>query len=305
MTVGTAGNGTVRLAYEIIGPDNGEPLMLMMGLDSSMRWWPDGFCLHLAERGFAVIRFDFRDVGRSSRTLGRSARAVRRTGRGTGWACAPYSTLDLVADAVAVLDELGVRSAHLVGHSLGASIALATALHRPERARTVVSISGLPRGFRVAEAARYLDLLGLARMLPVTARRPRTREQHVRQQVTLARMLASRRFPFDEQWARTTAKEVVADGPGDPVTAARQLAAIRAEARVLRHPERIGVPLLALHGADDPLVRPSAAAALARAVPDGRAIVFAGMGHEIPSRLWEAIADEIVRNADRSRVLAG
>lgn len=210
-----------------------------------------------------------------------------------------------MADSVAVLDELALPSAHLVGHSLGASIALATALHRPERVRTVASISGLPRGFRVAEAARYVDLLGLARMLPVSARRPRTREQHVRQQVTLARMLASPRFPFDEHWARTTAKDVVADGPGDPATAARQLSAIRAEARALRHPERIGVPLLALHGADDPLVRPSAAAALARAVPDGRAVVFAGMGHEIPRRLWAALADEIVRNADRSRVLAG
>jgi pimeloyl-ACP methyl ester carboxylesterase len=298
MTVGTAGNGTLRLAYEIIGSGNGEPLLLMMGLDSSMRWWPDGFCRQLADRGFSVIRFDPRDVGRSTRTAG-------RTGRGTSRSGAPYSALDMVADSVAVLDALGVPSAHLVGHSLGASVALATALHRPERARTVASISGLPRGFRVAEAARYLDLLGLARMLPVTARRPRTREQHVRRQVTLARMLASRRFTFDEQWARTTAKEVVADGPGDPAAAARQLAAIRAEARVLRHPERITVPLLALHGADDPLVRPSAAAALARAVPDGRAVVFAGMGHEIPRRLWAALADEIVRNAERSRELAG
>lgn len=298
MTVGTAGNGSFKLAYEIIGSDAGEPLLLMMGLDSSMRWWPDGFCRQLAERGFTVIRFDFRDVGRSTRTVGRA-------GRGASWSGAPYSALDLVADSVAVLDELALPSAHLVGHSLGASIALATALHRPERVRTVASISGLPRGFRVAEAARYVDLLGLARMLPVSARRPRTREQHVRQQVTLARMLASPRFPFDEHWARTTAKDVVADGPGDPATAARQLSAIRAEARALRHPERIGVPLLALHGADDPLVRPSAAAALARAVPDGRAVVFAGMGHEIPRRLWAALADEIVRNADRSRVLAG
>lgn len=298
MAVGTAGNGTVRLTYEIIGSDTGEPLLLMMGLDSPMRWWPDGFCRQLADCGFTVIRFDSRDVGRSTRT-------VRRAGRGGGWSFAPYSTLDMVTDAVAVLDELGVASAHLVGHSLGASVALATALHRPERVRTVVSLSGLPRGYRVAEAARYLDLLGLARMFPVSARRPRTREQRVRQQVNLARMLASRRFPFDEHWARTTAKQVVADGPDDPAAAARQLAAIRAEGGALRHPERIGVPLLALHGADDPLVRPSAAAALARAVPDGRAVVFAGMGHEIPQRLWPAIADEIVRNADRSRVLAG
>jgi pimeloyl-ACP methyl ester carboxylesterase len=296
MTVGTAENGTVQLAYEIIGSGSGEPLLLLMGLDSSMRWWPDGFCRELAGRGFAVIRFDYRDVGRS-------VRAVRATEAGTSRARAPYSILDMVADTTCVLDGLGVPSAHLVGYSLGASIALATALHRPDRVRSVASISGLPRGYRLAEAARYVDPLGLARMLRVATRRPRTREGHVRQQVAIARMQASRRFPFDERWARATADQVCADGPGDPAGAARQLAAIRTEARALRHPERITVPLLAVHGADDPLLRPSGAAALARAVPGGRAVVFPGMGHEIPRRLWAAIADEIVRNARRPRVL--
>jgi pimeloyl-ACP methyl ester carboxylesterase len=298
MTLGTAGNGTVRLAYESFGPDTGEPLLLLMGLDSPMRWWPDGFCLHLAERGFCVVRFDYRDIGRSSRVPGHAGTRPGRVGT-------PYTLPDLVGDAVAVLDGLGMPSAHLVGHSLGAGVALATALHRPQRVRTVTSISGLPRGYRIADAARYVDPRGLVRMLPAAVLPPHGREQHVRQQVRLARMLASPRFPFDERWARLTAQQVADDGPADPATGARQLAAMRADARLLRHPERIGVPLLALHGADDPLLRPGAAAALARAVPDGRAVVFAGMGHEVPQRLWTAIADEIVRNADRARVLAG
>lgn len=296
MAVEMAGNGAVRLAYERIGPAGGEPLLLLMGLDSPMRWWPDGLCRELGERGFTVARFDHRDTGRSSRTVGRSA-------TGTSWSCAPYMATDMVADTTAVLDALGWSSAHLVGHSLGASVAIATALRRPDRVRTLVSVSGLPRGYRLAEAARYLDPVGLARMLRITARRPRTREQDVRRQVELARLQASPRHPFDERWARETARAVAADGPSDPATAARQLAAIRADARLLRHPERIRVPLLALHGADDPVLRPSAAAALARAVPDGRAVVFAGMGHELPQRLWAALADEIARSVERSVTL--
>jgi pimeloyl-ACP methyl ester carboxylesterase len=117
-------------------------------------------------------------------------------------------------------------------------------------------------------------------------------------------MQASPRFPFDERWARLTAQQVADDGPADPGTGARQLAALRTDAEALRHPERVGVPLLALHGADDPLLRPCAAAALAKAVPDGRAVVFAGMGHEVPQRLWTEIADEIVRHAALARVPA-
>ena len=297
MAVKSARNGSVELVYETVGPPGGEPLLLVMGLDSPMRWWPDGFCFELADRGFSVVRFDNRDTGRSSRTVGRLS-------GGTSWATAAYSAQDLIEDARAVLDALGWRSAHVVGQSLGASIAIGLGLRHPDRVRTIVSLSGLPRGYGLAEAARYVDPLGLLRMARVTAGRPHTREQDVRQQVALARMQAARSQPFDELWARETARLVAADGPGDPATAGRQLAAIRSGARLLRHPERLSVPLLAIHGAEDPLLRPSAAAALARAVPGGRALVFAGMGHEVPRRLWPVLAEEIARNADRCSVLA-
>jgi pimeloyl-ACP methyl ester carboxylesterase len=296
MTVESARNGSVELAYEVVGPAGGEPLLLVMGLDSPMRWWPDGFCRELVDRGFTVVRFDNRDTGRSTRTVGRPCGGAR-------WAAA-YSAQDLIEDARAVLDALEWPGAHVVGHSLGASIAIGLGLHHPDRVRTITSLSGLPRGYRLAEAARYVDPRGFLRMARVTARRPLTREQEVRQQVALARMQAAQSQPFDELWARETATHVTADGPTDPATAARQLTAIRTGSRLLRHPERLTAPLLAIHGAEDPLLRPSAAAALARAVPGGRAIVFGDMGHEVPRRLWPALADAIARNACRARVLA-
>jgi pimeloyl-ACP methyl ester carboxylesterase len=293
VAVHRARNGAVELAYEIVGPPGGEPLLLIMGLDSPMRWWPDGFCFALADRGFTVARFDNRGIGRSSRIPGRARGAVGRPTHG-------YSLLDMVGDVGAVLDALGWSSAHLVGQSLGASVAIGFGLRHPVRVGTITSISGLPRGYRIAEAARYVDPRGLLRMGRVTARRAHTREQDVRQQVELARMQAAPSQPFDELWARDTAELVAADGPSDPANAARQVAAMRAGSGMLRHPEQLTVPLVAIHGAEDPLLRPSAAAALARAVPDGRAVVFSGMGHEVPRRLWTALADEISRNADRA-----
>jgi pimeloyl-ACP methyl ester carboxylesterase len=78
---------------------------------------------------------------------------------------------------------------------------------------------------------------------------------------------------------------------------------MRADDGLLRHPESIAVPLLALHGAEDPLIRPTAARALARSVPQGRAVVLDGMGHEVPRRAWVAMTEEIERNAGRN--LAG
>jgi pimeloyl-ACP methyl ester carboxylesterase len=287
-----ARNGAVRLAYELLDPPGGRPLLLIQGLDSPMQWWPDGFCALLAERGFTVARYDCRDCGRSSR-----ARPSARPG------VPAYTATDMIDDAAAVLDALGWGAAHVVGMSMGASVAVGLALRRPERVRSLVSMMGLPAGFRTRDALAHLDLLGLARLARLSTRQAADYAQDIKVQVDTARLLAARSRTFDEDWARQTAVRVRAAAPGDPATARRQLAAMRADDGLLRHPESIAVPLLALHGAEDPLIRPTAAGALARSVPQGRTVVLEGMGHEVPRREWGAITEEIERNAGRD--LAG
>ena len=58
--------GQVTLCYETFGSAEAPPLLLIMGLGSQMILWDDEFCRRLAARGFFVIRFDNRDVGRST-----------------------------------------------------------------------------------------------------------------------------------------------------------------------------------------------------------------------------------------------
>ncbi|MEZ0089302.1 alpha/beta fold hydrolase [Streptacidiphilus sp. EB129] len=279
MTVGTTRNGAVRIAFETLGPRDGRPLLLVMGLDSPMQWWPDGFCTLLAEHGFLVARFDNRDSGLSGRCLSR------------------YTAMDMVDDEAAVLDALGWPSAHVVGASLGASLALGLAVRYPERVRTIVTLMGLPAGF--GAVARQVRPFGLLRLALLTARHPATAQEDLRLQAGMARMLASPAHPFDEQWAFATARAVRAAAPGDPGAARRQLAAMGRGAGLLRRAGEVTAPLLAVQGADDPLIRPSAAAALVRQVPDAQSVLYAGMGHEIPQHLWAAIAGEIARHADR------
>jgi pimeloyl-ACP methyl ester carboxylesterase len=282
MTVRTTHNGAARIAFETLGPRDGRPLLLVMGLDSPMQWWPDGFCSLLAEHGFHVARFDNRDCGLS-----------------TGGS-KPYSVTDMVDDEAAVLDALGWHSAHVLGASLGASLALGLAIRHPARVRTVVTIMGLPAGIGAASASRYLRPLGLLRFAGLAAKRPATPQADLHVQVEIARMLASPTRPFDERWASTTARAVRAAAPGDPGTARRQLAAMRRDRGLLGHTRRIRAPLLVLHGADDPLIRPAAAAALAQEVPGARFVLYADMGHEIPSHLWAEITHEVAQHADRA-----
>ena len=55
--------GGITLEYDVRG--EGEPMLLIMGLGAQMIHWDDDFCRQLAARGFRVIRFDNRDIGKS------------------------------------------------------------------------------------------------------------------------------------------------------------------------------------------------------------------------------------------------
>jgi len=63
-------NTGMRLEYEVMGPDDGVPLLLVMGFTAQLIAWPDGFCERLTDQGFRVIRFDNRDCGLSTKLDG-------------------------------------------------------------------------------------------------------------------------------------------------------------------------------------------------------------------------------------------
>ncbi len=111
----------IELCYQEMGDPDGEPLLLVMGLATQMIAWSEDFCALLAERGFRVVRFDNRDIGRSTKIRAAGVpnlleMAVGR--RGT----APYLLRDMAADTFGLMDHLGIDSAHLVGASMGGMI---------------------------------------------------------------------------------------------------------------------------------------------------------------------------------------
>jgi pimeloyl-ACP methyl ester carboxylesterase len=56
----------VTLCYETFGDPDDTPILLIMGLATQMIAWHEEFCERLADRGFHVVRFDNRDIGRST-----------------------------------------------------------------------------------------------------------------------------------------------------------------------------------------------------------------------------------------------
>lgn len=282
-----ARNGAVEIAYETFGPPDGAPLLLIMGLDFQMVWWPDGFCEQLVARGFRVARFDNRDTGLSTHVTAPGRRPF--AGLRAGSAPPPYTAVDMVEDGLAVMAALGWDSAHLLGGSMGSSLALSTAILRPERVRTVTAVEAAP--WRTVDTLRFIRFGVLTRFLRM--RQPPTEEGAVQTLVEIQRILSSPHHPFDEQWARRAAETSHRRAPRDPGSTQRQLAAGRAEPALARRLGEVVAPTLVVNGQDDPLIRPSAGAALARRIPGARSVVYPRMGHTLPPHVWGRLADAV------------
>ena len=109
-----------------------------MGLGTQMIAWHEEFCAELAGRGFHVIRFDNRDIGRSTHVRARppTPRQILTRDR----RAAAYTLDDLADDAAGLLTQLGREAAHVVGVSMGGMIAQVLAARRPERVLSLASI---------------------------------------------------------------------------------------------------------------------------------------------------------------------
>jgi pimeloyl-ACP methyl ester carboxylesterase len=280
----------VGRGIELCLRDDGNPadpvMLLIAGLGQQLNVWPASFVEPLIGSGYRVVRCDNRDVGRSSRSL---APVPRRRELFTGrFADEQYTLGDLAADAAGLLDALGVRSAHVIGMSLGGMVAQTLAARSPERVLTLTSMMSTTGSRRVGRPA----LSTYVRLMP---RPPRSREASADRMVAVMRHIGSRGFPFDEAHVRAVALEAWDRGGGTNAAGIlRQIAAIYKSGDRTRELNRIRAPTLAIHGDRDRMVHPSGGMATAAAIPGARLQVIAGMGHDLPdlvcTQLVEAIA---------------
>lgn len=275
--------GGVELEYEVSGPRSGVPLLLIGGLGSQLVSWDDEFCALLVARGYRVVRFDNRDSGLS--TMLDEAGAPDLLGILVGGSAPPYTLDDLAADAVGLLDALGLESAHVVGISMGGMVAQLMALANPGRVRTVVALLSGPPG-RPAELPDPAVVDALLRP-PAPGF-----DGRVAAAVELRRVLANGGIGFDPEQARLRARAQLARASsGDG--ALRQAAAVLGTPNRLADLERLRVPVLVAHGDLDPLIRCSAAAAAAAAIPAGTFLHLAGVGHDLPASVALDLLDRM------------
>jgi pimeloyl-ACP methyl ester carboxylesterase len=278
----------IRIEYETFGDRRQPALLLIMGLGAQMIFWDDDFCREIASRGFHVIRFDNRDCGLSTHFPEKGVPDVPQavaTSLSGGTVESPYSLSDMAADAVALLEGLGIARAHVVGASMGGMIAQLIAVDHPARVLSLTSIMSTTGNPELPQAKPE----ALSVLLTPT---PSDRAQFLDHMVQSFRTIGSPGFELDEVAFRDRIGRAF-DRSYDPGGVARQLVAALADGNRKPRLRSVRAPTVVIHGKQDPLVPVEAGIDTADGIPGARLVVIDGMGHDLPRGAWPQIVDAI------------
>jgi pimeloyl-ACP methyl ester carboxylesterase len=287
-------SGAVELYYEDLGDPSDPAVLLIMGLGAQLPMWPDGFCARLVDTGHRVIRFDHRDTGLSAKMHGMHAEGsvYRRIGRyfmGRP-SPVPYTLIDMVA----LLDHLGITSAHVVGASLGGMIAQILAATKPDRVASlgiIMSTTGKP--LSAPPAWRVIKLA-----LDPPAKDATPDEKLAFEVRNIAVFNGPNFLPPDDELRQRV--QHLADRCTYPPGMLRQFDAVLGTGSLLSFSKAISVPTVVLHGSADPMLRPRNGRAVAAAIAGARFVVVDGMGHDLPEPVWRPILETLTENFART-----
>jgi pimeloyl-ACP methyl ester carboxylesterase len=280
--VGPAG---IEIAYQRLGKPDAPAVLLIMGIAAQSIHWPDGFCDELVERGLRVIRFDNRDAGLSTHMTDAPPPDLPAALAGD-LSSASYTLSDMAADAVGLLDVLGVAKAHVVGASMGGAIGQTMAIEHPDRVRSLISMMSTTGNRAVGQVSPEVlrEVFGGPRAV--------TRDEVIQQAVRTSRAAGSPGYPHDESETAARAGRAY-DRAYDPTGVARQAVATVASGDRTERLRQLELPTLVIHGLDDGMCDVSGGRATAEAIPGAELALIEGMGHNLPPGLRSQLAERI------------
>jgi pimeloyl-ACP methyl ester carboxylesterase len=275
--------GQIKIAYEASGSGESGVVILIRGQGTQLIHWPESFYEVFSTRGFLTIRFDNRDTGLSSKfdnVAGQELEALRRRLAAGEDINPPYTMDDMALDVVALMDELDIEDAHVVGISMGGYIAQLLAAKYPRRVLSMTSIMS---------GSGHVDPKLIDSLWSV----PRSREAYIQDWVDYVLEFGSKKYFEGDDYSRRIAAKAF-DRCYSPDGANRQLLAIFSIKNPKEWFKSISIPTLVVHGSDDLLISPSRGQETARLIPGATFQLIDGMGHDIPPRLGKLLAEIVL-----------
>lgn len=265
----------IKLCADSFGDRANPAVLLIMGAQSSMIWWEEEFCRRLADEGRYVIRYDNRDVGRST---------TYEPGQ------PGYTFEDMADDAIRVMDAYGIQQAHILGMSLGGMITQIVALRHPQRVLTITLLATSnfashlpPMEDRVMEYFSNMEAVDW------------TSEQSVAEfAVGRSRVLVGSRHPFDEKKVYTLAVQEMNRSVN--MASMNNHGMVTGGETYLARTGEIHVPALVIHGTEDPIIPYVHGQHLADQIPGAVLLTLEGTGHELHAGDWDVVIEAVSRH---------
>jgi pimeloyl-ACP methyl ester carboxylesterase len=272
----------IDIEYESFGRANDPAILLIMGFAAQMTMWRQDMCEQLAAKGFRVIRFDNRDIGLSTHLsqlpVPDPAELVGKMMSGQP-VDVPYQLEDMAKDAAELLTALGIKSAHIVGASMGGMIAQLVAINHPDVTKSLISIMS-------TTARRDLPPAKPEAMAALMAQPASdSREDRIKTGLVVLKTLGSPGYPGTEEELLDAVSGAVDRTPYDPAGIARQLGAIVAAQPRNEKLKNVRAPSLVLHGAEDPIIPVDAGKDTAASIPGAQLVIVPGMAHDFTAAL--------------------
>lgn len=285
-----ARNGEVSIYYESMGDEGDPPLLIINGLGSQCTNYRVEWCEMFVAEGFRVIRMDNRDVGLSTHfddvTPDLSA-VLAALGAGDPPPLA-YTLADMATDVIAVLDDLDLATAHVMGLSMGGMIVQHLAISHADRLRSITSVMSSTGDPDVGHAsAEAVELM--------TAPSPTDRDSYIARTIKGLHTWGSPAWQDDLRTAAIAGEAF--DRAFDPAGQARQYLAILSDGSRTAALHSVQLPALVLHGTADRLVDPSGGKRTAEAIPGARFELIDGMGHDYPPEVWPRWVELVTTHA--------
>ncbi len=289
----------VHIWHETFGQKEHPAVLLIMGNSAQGMMWPEKFCRKLAAANRYIIRFDHRDTGLSSCI---------------DFEKNPYDLFALAQDALGLLDILGVKKAHIVGLSMGGSIAQLLAIYYKERILSITSMMSSPDLSVKNDAFSGKDTTHatlpppkkefVEAVIALNKIAPKTKQDKITQIVENWRLANGEKASFNENYWHQLVEETIEREESRPDAikikfanhgnhSKAQMASSEPNLKTLK---LISVPTLVIHGSEDPIFPPLHAQSVVDCVPNSKLLLIDGMGHALNSAYFETIILEIIKH---------